>query len=179
MLCLGALPAQTAPLISTVGQEIALGDNLNGEVCRLRRTTSPKSAKDATRQDFGIFCEGWTQSSGFIVSFTASPKFNPIDHLTKSDYAGQMTNRLAECAPAAASKVAERLAGAVRFCRRRDGGWPVVVTSAGPADSPPVPGGAWVSDMQPASLSGIRPVPNAWLRARGAVPGRSARGSAG
>jgi len=130
MLCLGVLPAQTAPLISTVGQEIALGDNLNGEVCRLRRTTSPKSAKDATRQDFGIFCEGWTQSSGFIVSFTADPKFNPIDHLTKGDFAGQMTNRLAECSPAAASKVAERLAGAVRFCRRRDGGWPVVVTSA-------------------------------------------------
>jgi CHAT domain-containing protein len=130
MLCLGVLPAQSAPLISTVGQEIALGDNLNGEVCRLRRTPSPTPAKDAARQDFGIFCEGWTQSSGFIVSFTASPKFNPIDHLTKSDYAGQMTDRLAECSPAAASKVAERLAGAVRFCRRRDGGWPVVVTSA-------------------------------------------------
>ncbi len=133
MLCVCAPPGRTAPLISEVGQEIALGNNLNGEACRLRRTPTPTPVKDASRQDFGIFCEGWTQSSGFIVSFSAGSRFNPLDHLSKGDNAERLTIRLAECSPAAASKIADRLAGAVRFCRRRDGGWPVVVgsTSAG------------------------------------------------
>src|SRR5258707_1234146 len=32
---------------------------------------------------------------------------------------------------------------------------PVVLAKRAPADSPPVPGGAWVSDMQPASRQGL------------------------
>src|SRR6266699_2533013 len=56
---------------------------------------------------------------------------------------------------------------------------PLVPARPGSAESPPV-GGAWVSDMRPASLSGIGPVPDARSLARGAVPCPSrARGSAG
>jgi CHAT domain-containing protein len=116
---------KAAPLISEVGQEISLGDNLNGEACRLRRTETPKDK--AGRQDYGLFCEGWTQPSGFLVTFPAGPGFNPSEILSKGSYAEQLALRLAECSASAATKIADRLTGAVRFCRRRDGGWPVVV----------------------------------------------------
>jgi CHAT domain-containing protein len=143
---LGALSAHAAPLIAEVGQEIALGNNLNDEACRLRRTPSPTANKDPARQDFGVFCEGWTQSSGFLTVFTVGPAFKPTDHLTKSGYAEQMATRLADCAPAAASKIADRLPAAVRFCKRADGGWPVVAGAAS-AD-----GRGYVFEMLPTNV---------------------------
>jgi CHAT domain-containing protein len=121
------LPSEAAPLISEPGQEIALGSNLNGEACRLRMAKSPPN--DSDRRTFSLFCEGWTQSSGYVVSFKIGSRFNPEALLSTGDYAEQLTSRLAECSPAAASKIADRLAGAVRFCRRRDGGWPMVAGS--------------------------------------------------
>jgi CHAT domain-containing protein len=127
LLCVYTLPGQAAPLISGVGQEIDLGANLNDEVCRLRQTATPKNKPG--RQDFGVFCEGWTQSSGFLVTFNVPPGFKPGDILSKGEYAEQLAIRLAECSAAAPSKIADRFDGAVRFCRRRDGGWPVVVGS--------------------------------------------------
>src|ERR1700757_728234 len=51
----------------------------------------------------------------------------------------------------------------------------VVLTILGPADSPPVPGGACVSDIQQTSPSGIGPVPSAEWRGRGGGAGRLAR----
>jgi CHAT domain-containing protein len=128
----GFVPAgKAAPLISEVGQEISLGENLNSEACKLRRSEAPKDK--AGRQDYGLFCEGWTQPSGFLVTFPAAPNFNPSEILSKGNYAEQLALRLAECSASAATKIADRLTGAVRFCRRRDGGWPVVVggTSTG------------------------------------------------
>jgi CHAT domain-containing protein len=116
-----------APLLTEVGQEIALGDNLNQEACRLRRTEAPKDKPG--RIDYGLFCEGWTQPSGFLVTFPAGPGFNPAEILSKGNYAEQLVLRLAECSVPAPAKIADRLAGAVRFCRRRDGGWPMVVGS--------------------------------------------------
>ena len=133
-----------APLLAEVGQEISLGDNLNQEACRLRRAEAPKDKPG--RVDYGLFCEGWTQPSGFLVSFPAGPGFNPAEILSKGNYADQLALRLAECSAPAQAKIADRLAGAVRFCRRRDGGWPVVVgsTSAG--------GRGYVFEMLPTNV---------------------------
>jgi CHAT domain-containing protein/tetratricopeptide (TPR) repeat protein len=141
-LCAYASSGRAAPLLSVVGQEISMGDNLNGEACRLRRTETPKDKPG--REDFGLFCEGWTQPSGFLVSFNAGP--NPAVILTKGNYAEQLAIRLAECSDVAAAKIADKFAGAVRFCRRRDGGWPVVVggTNAG--------GRGYVFEMLPTNV---------------------------
>jgi len=142
MLCVHPSAGRAAPLISGVGQEISLGDNLNGEACRLRRTETPKDKPG--RQDYGLFCEGWTQSSGFVVSFNAGP--SPAAILSKGNYAEQLAIRLAECSVATTTKIADKFAGAVRFCRRRDGGWPVVVgsTNAG--------GRGYVFEMLPTNV---------------------------
>ena len=126
LLCLCAAPAPSQQ-ISAVGQEIDLGANLNGEACRLRRTET--ADKKPGRQDYGIFCEGWTLPSGFLVTFSAAGGFNPAQLLSKGHYADQIAVRLAECSPPTSAKIADRFNGAVRFCRRRDGGWPVVVGS--------------------------------------------------
>ena len=83
-----------APLISEVGQEISLGGNLNGEACQLRRTEAPKDK--AGHQDYGLFCKGWTQPSGFLVTFPAGPGFNPSEILSKGSYAEQLALRLAQ-----------------------------------------------------------------------------------
>ncbi len=128
LLLLTTSPGQAAPILSEVGQELALGSNLNGEACRLRMTKTPPN--DADRHNFNLYCEGWTQSSGYLQSFKISSKFNPQEFLSKGNYAERLEERLAECTPAAASKIADRVPGFVRFCRRRDGGWPVVVGSA-------------------------------------------------
>jgi CHAT domain-containing protein len=125
LFCLYALPGQAAQLIPEIGQEIDLGQNLNDEACRLRRTETPD--KKPGREDFGIFCEGWTQSAGFFVTFTAPPGFNAAGFLSKGNFADQLAIRLAGCSAAAPSKIADKFNGAVRFCRRLDGGWPVVV----------------------------------------------------
>jgi CHAT domain-containing protein len=127
LLCVCTVPGQAAQLMFGVGQEIDLGANLNSEPCRLRQAATPD--KKPGRRDFGIFCEGWTQSSGFFVTFETGPKFNASELLSKGNYADQLAIRLAECTPTAPSKIADRFDGAVRFCRRRDGGWPVVVGS--------------------------------------------------
>ena len=142
LFCAYASSGRAAPLISAVGQEISLGDNLNGEACRLRRTETPKDKPG--REDFGLFCEGWTQPSGFLVSFNAGP--NPAVILTKGNYAEQLAIRLAECSDVAPAQIADKFAGAVRFCRRRDGGWPVVVggTNAG--------GRGYVFEMLPTNV---------------------------
>jgi CHAT domain-containing protein len=126
-LLLAAIPSAHAALLSEFGQELALGTNLNGEGCRLRFVKSPPN--DSDRRTYSLYCEGWTQSSGYLVSFKADSHFNPQGFLSKGSFAEQLTARLAECSPAADSKIADRLAGASRFCRRRDGGWPVVVSS--------------------------------------------------
>jgi CHAT domain-containing protein len=125
--CLCLRPGQAAPVLSGVGQEIDLGANLNSENCRLRQIET--ADKKPGKQDYGVFCEGWTLSSGFLVAFNPPGKFNPAEFLTKSNYADQLAIRLAECSPATSAKIADRFDGAVRFCRRRDGGWPVVVGS--------------------------------------------------
>ncbi len=125
LACLWIAPGRAAPALSGVGQEIDLGTNLNGESCHLRQTESP--AGKPGRRDFGIFCEGWTQSSGFLVTFTAPGRFNLSEFLTKGNYADQLALRLADCSNPEPSKIADHFPGAVRFCRRRDGGWPVVV----------------------------------------------------
>ncbi len=127
MAFFAAHPSLAAPLISEIGQEIALGSNLNGEACRLRMVKSPPN--DTDRRTFSLYCEGWTQSSGYIVSFKASSRFDPRDFLTTGTFAEQLTARLAECSAVAAAKIADHLSGAVRFCRRRDGGWPMVAGS--------------------------------------------------
>jgi CHAT domain-containing protein len=130
LLCLCAVPGR-AQTLSGVGQEVDLGANLTGEDCRLRQIETPD--KKPGKQDYGFFCEGWTLSSGFLVAFNAPGKFNPTELLTKGNFADQLAIRLAECSAATPAKIADRFDGAVRFCRRRDGGWPVVVgsTSAG------------------------------------------------
>ncbi|HEV2189478.1 MAG TPA: tetratricopeptide repeat protein, partial [Stellaceae bacterium] len=126
LLCFCAVAGQ-AQTLSGVGQEVDLGANLTGEDCRLRQIET--SDKKPGKQDYGVFCEGWTLSSGFLVAFNATGKFNPAEFLTKGSYADQLAIRLAECSAATPAKIADRFAGAVRFCRRRDGGWPVVVGS--------------------------------------------------
>jgi CHAT domain-containing protein len=126
LLCLCAVAGQ-AQTLSGVGQEVDLGANLNGEDCRLRQTETPD--KKPGKQDYAIFCEGWTLPSGFLVAFNAPGRFNPAELLTKGNYADQLTVRLAECSAPTPAKIVDRLDGAVRFCRRRDGGWPVVVGS--------------------------------------------------
>lgn len=125
-LCLWAAPT-AAQFVPGVGEEINLGANLNGEDCRLRRSETPD--KKPGRQDYGIYCEGWTQPIGFLVTFSAPGRFNPPEFLTKGSYAEQIAVRLAECASATPAKIADHFDGAVRFCRRRDGGWPMVVGS--------------------------------------------------
>jgi hypothetical protein len=69
---------RAAPLISEVGQEIALGNNLNGEACRLRRTPTP--GKDAARLDFG-FNGNATYSGSIFQSSDQRLKSNvqPLD----------------------------------------------------------------------------------------------------
>lgn len=126
LLCLCAVAGQ-AQTLSGVGQEIDLGANLTGEDCRLRQSDTPD--KKPGKQDYAIFCEGWTLPNGFLVAFNAPGRFNPAELLTKGSYADQLVVRLAECSAPTPAKIADRLDGAVRFCRRRDGGWPVVVGS--------------------------------------------------
>jgi hypothetical protein len=120
LICL--LPAKSgsaAPLLAEFGQEMALGGNLNGEACRLRFVKS--AANDTDRRTYHLHCEGWTQSSGYVVSFKIGSRFDPKELLSRGEFADQLTSRLAECSPTADSKIAEQ-SGAVRFCRRRDGG---------------------------------------------------------
>src|SRR6185369_1649064 len=88
--------------LTQIGQEVALGSNLNDEACRLRLTGTAPNEFD--RRNYSMFCEGWTRPSGTMASFKVR-SLTPKDFLTSGNIAEQIEVRLAECTPAADSKI--------------------------------------------------------------------------
>ena len=52
-------------LPSEIGGEYAVGKNLTGDECKLRRL--PPGGPDDRRERYALFCEGWSQPSGHLI----------------------------------------------------------------------------------------------------------------
>lgn len=124
----GPGPARAADALSAVGDELAVGRNRTGEACRLKLVDS--------RADFGgyrrysLYCDGWTQPSGEIISFGISRGYQLDRLMTDSGWAKSLATRLGACGAVEATTLGSGIPAALRECRRQDGGWLAVAVAA-------------------------------------------------
>lgn len=111
-----------------VGDERPVGTNRTGEPCRLRLTESRQDR--SAYQQFGLYCEGWTQASGDIRRFRVSREYTPERVVTDSLWQKAFAERLGDCGAVEATTLASGAPAALRECKRQAGGWRVLVLAA-------------------------------------------------
>jgi len=126
VLCI--TPAFAADALSSVGGELAVGKNRTGEACRIKLVES--RAEFGGLRRYSLFCDGWTQPSGEILSFGA-PKGSTLEKiLTDTGWAKNLESRVGGCGVIEPTTLGSGAAAALRECRRLDGGWRDVVVAA-------------------------------------------------
>lgn len=128
----GAMEAHAADggaaALKQVGDELAVGKNRTGEACRVRLVDTLTSTIPIQR--FGLFCEGWNQSSGQITRFAASKDFPPKRLVSDSPWYRSLLGRLGDCGLVEPTTLADGTAAALRECTRSQGGWRVLILAA-------------------------------------------------
>jgi CHAT domain-containing protein len=115
--------------LTQIGDEVAIGTNRTGEPCRLRLMR--RGAAPLNAETFNLYCEGWTQRSGELLRFKVGREWTPERLLTEGGWARRITeSRLGGCKAPEPVKLAGDRPGALRACRRAEGGWPVVMMAA-------------------------------------------------
>ena len=127
-LGLSVTPAQAADALISVGDELAVGKNRTGEACRIKLVD--------VRPEFGVvrryslYCDGWTQPSGEILSFGVGKGFTLERLLTDTGWAKNLATRLGGCGAIEPTTLGSGTPAALQECRRLDGGWRDVVVGA-------------------------------------------------
>jgi CHAT domain-containing protein len=128
----GAMEAHAADggaaALKQIGDELAVGKNRTGEACRVRLVDTLTSTIPIQR--FGLFCEGWNQSSGHITRFAASKDFPPKRLVSDSPWYRSLLGRLGDCGLVEPTTLADGTAAALRECTRSQGGWRVLILAA-------------------------------------------------
>ena len=124
LLLVAATVADAAAALDTVGSEAPVGANATGEACRVRLM-----GEDRGVQRFNLFCDGWSTPSGAVFRFRAPRDYTIERGLTDSSFQRSFEGRLEECSPLEKVEISGA-AAALRQCRRREAGWPVVVMAA-------------------------------------------------
>jgi CHAT domain-containing protein len=117
--------AHAADALVSVGDELAVGKNRTGEACRIRLVES--RAEFGGLRRYHLFCDGWTQPSGEILTFGVSKSFTPEKVLTETGWAKNLDLRVGGCGAIEPTTLGSGAAAALRECRRLDGGWRDVV----------------------------------------------------
>jgi CHAT domain-containing protein len=112
-----SLLAEAQGLPSEIGAEIAVGQNITNDDCKLRRIQPGNWGGDAQR--YALFCEGWSQQSGQMIVLQADSRTYEW-WLEKSGWA-QAIFAAGDCEPPKAEGNASELKVAVRHCRHRLG----------------------------------------------------------
>jgi len=126
-------PALKRADLTEVGDEVPIGKNRTEEACRLRlvQERDARAAGGANRyQRYGLFCEGWSQSSGEIRRFRARREFPPARLVGESGWQRDFEERLYDCTAPEPTSLRDGTPAALRQCKAQDGGWPVVVAAA-------------------------------------------------
>ena len=125
---LSITPAFAADALVSVGDELAVGKNRTGEACRIKLVES--RAEFGGLRRYYLYCEGWTQPSGEILSFGAPKGYTLEKILTDTGWAKNLETRLGGCGAIEPTTLGSGAAAALRDCRRLNGGWRDVVVAA-------------------------------------------------
>lgn len=117
--CLLGIPGASvhAALPSEIGAELAMGQNLTGDECRLRRIAP--GVWSTTVQRYSIFCEGWTVPSGHFAVVRDDQR-SPEWWVSESGW-GQDIRDSGECEAAQPESRIEGFKAVTRRCRHRLG----------------------------------------------------------
>ena len=88
-------PAFAADALVSVGDELAVGKNRTGEACRIKLVES--RAEFGGLRRYHLFCDGWTQPSGEILSFGVGKGYTVEKILTDTGWAKNLERRLGGC----------------------------------------------------------------------------------
>lgn len=94
------------------------GRNLVGEACTLRET---RAIEGERRHE--VYCGSWRQPSARLSESKTTA--TPTEALTAGPWRDEIASRMA-CGPAKEAAFAKGLAGAIAYCRLRNGGFPTV-----------------------------------------------------
>ena len=128
LLIPAAGPAQAADALVSVGDELAVGKNRTGETCRIKLVESLTEFGGLRR--YHLFCDGWTQPSGEILTFGVRKDFTPEKILTETGWAKRLDSRVGGCGAIEPTTLGSGAKAALRECSRLDGGWKDVVVAA-------------------------------------------------
>ena len=95
--------AGAADALVAVGDELAVGKNRTGEACRIKLVDS--RAEFGGLRRYSLFCDGWTQPSGEILSYGASKGYTLEKILTDSGWAKNLELRVGGCGPIEPTKL--------------------------------------------------------------------------
>ncbi len=125
-----ALGAAAAGLPGEVGGEVAMGRNLTGDECRLRRVAPGAWGRAAER--YQIYCDGWAQPSGALTRLAAGER--TVAWWTGDSQWAQGIAESGDCLPARIEARFEGIDAATRRCEHRLG-WRRLLLAARSGDS--------------------------------------------
>ena len=113
-----ALSAGAQNLPSEIGGEYALGKNLTGDECTLRRV-QPRDAARGKDERYLLHCEGWSQPSGQLI--VLRQRNFPIARVLEESLWAQNIQESCECEEPRAETSIEGVEAMVRSCQHRLG----------------------------------------------------------
>ena len=113
-----ALSAGAQNLPSEIGGEYALGKNLTGDECTLRRV-QPRDAARGKDERYLLHCEGWSQPSGQLI--VLRQRNFPIARVLEESLWAQNIQESCECEEPRAETSIEGVEAMMRSCQHRLG----------------------------------------------------------
>ncbi len=113
-----AVSAGAQNLPSEIGGEYALGKNLTGDECKLRRV-QPRDAAGGKDERYLLHCEGWSQPSGRLI--VLRQRNFPIARLLEKSPWAQNIRESCECEEPRAETSIEGVEAMMRSCQHRLG----------------------------------------------------------